>query len=254
MSVSKPYKRTVRIFTNNSYSAGGVSQYICDEKFAESPEYYIRAFLLIQKDIFELFDFIEPADKNLDTYSYRIHELLLRTCIEFEANCKAILRENSYSAKNEEDWNILDYKKINISHHLSSYRVKLPIWNGVKNNWTPFADWGNEGKPLSWYQTYNQTKHDRHTNFSDATFEVLLNAFSGLAIIISSQFYDQDFSYNTGSLLLEGNYGRLNDGMESVIGGYLRIKFPTDWEDEEKYDFDWGILKNNTNPFQDYNY
>jgi hypothetical protein len=52
----------------------------------------------------------------------------MRICIEVEANFKAILNENIYS-KDEKDWNMDDYKKINITHHLSSYKVTLPIWN-----------------------------------------------------------------------------------------------------------------------------
>jgi hypothetical protein len=37
----------------------------------------------------EAVDYVEPADQNLNTYSFRIHELLMRACIEVEANCKA---------------------------------------------------------------------------------------------------------------------------------------------------------------------
>ena len=74
---------------------------------------YIRAFLLIQKDLLELFDYVEPADQNLDCYSYRIHELHMRACIEVEAHCKAILSENNYvnPDKSSEWWNVKDYRK-----------------------------------------------------------------------------------------------------------------------------------------------
>lgn len=96
MGVKRPFRRTCRQFIDNSYANDGKSAYITHEKYAKSPEHYIRAFLLIQKDLHTLFDYIEPSDKNLKTYSYRIHELLLRTCVEIEANCKAILLENGY--------------------------------------------------------------------------------------------------------------------------------------------------------------
>jgi hypothetical protein len=66
-------------------------------KYAQSPEHYVRAFLMILNDLQEILDFVEPADQNLSCYSYRIHALLLRACIEVEANCKAILKENRYS-------------------------------------------------------------------------------------------------------------------------------------------------------------
>ena len=50
MSVTKPYKRNARIFTDGKFSEGGRWRYIIHEKYAQSPEHYIRAFLLIQKD------------------------------------------------------------------------------------------------------------------------------------------------------------------------------------------------------------
>ena len=96
MGLNRPYKRIIRQLKDDSYQNNGNGRYVEHPDYAESPQQYIRAFLLIQKDLHDLFDFIEPADKNLETFSYRIHELLVRTCIEIEANCKAILTENGY--------------------------------------------------------------------------------------------------------------------------------------------------------------
>ena len=99
--------------------------------------------MLIQKDLQTLFEFIEPSDTNLTAYSYRTHELLIRTCIEIEANFKAILNENTFNPidknghpRRENRWNIHDYKKVNKTHHLASYRVHIPIWKarGVSSN------------------------------------------------------------------------------------------------------------------------
>jgi hypothetical protein len=63
--------------------------------YAKTPEQYIRAFKILQKDFIELFDYIEPADRNNPAYSYRTHALLMRVCIEIDANFKAIFVENS---------------------------------------------------------------------------------------------------------------------------------------------------------------
>ena len=106
MPVTCPYRRTCRQFVDGSYSEGGRWQYMLHPKFAQAPEHYVRAFLLLLKDLQELFDYIEPADKNLHCYSYRIHALLLRACVEVEANCKAILKENGYSKS--DNWNMDD--------------------------------------------------------------------------------------------------------------------------------------------------
>ena len=106
-------------------------------KFAQSPEHYVRAFLLLLKDLRELFDYVEPAEKNLSCYSYRIHALLLRACVEVEANCKAILSENGYARAG--DWNMGDYKKIEQTHLLSEYEIKVPNWSGAQAVRRPFS-------------------------------------------------------------------------------------------------------------------
>lgn len=313
MPISRPYKRNARIFVDDKRIEVGKSGYILHEKYAQFPGHYIRAYLLIQKDLQELFDYIEPADKNQDTYSYRVHALLLRTCVEIEANFKAILRENKYTKCHEGDdfLTMNDYRKINTTHRLSSYEVKLPVWNGAHNIRKPFFKWGNntldetsaklkelpgeiqfpdsiKGKirydndkqrlffkgvmekverdellklsskvPYNkavrilfarhpdWYSAYNETKHDRHSEFENATFECLIDAVCGLVSLLTSQFLNNDFS-PSGDVF---GAGGPNDGMESAIGGYFRVKYPTDWDEDEKYKFDWQDIEKDEEPF-----
>src|SRR5438876_8072674 len=111
MPVLRPYRPSVRPFLQGGYFN---APYVFHAKFAEHGPQYIRAFMLLQKDVLELFDYVEPADENLSTYSYRIHELHMRLCIE-EANCRAILSENRYvNPKGEAEWwTIVDYRKLN---------------------------------------------------------------------------------------------------------------------------------------------
>jgi hypothetical protein len=216
-------------------------------KFSQSPEHYVRAFLILLKDLQELFDYVEPADKNLDCYSYRIHALLLRACVEVEANCKAILAENGYGRSG--DWNMSDYRKIEKTHLLSAYEVKVPNWSGSRAIRPPFSAWTSGGS-LPWYQAYNTTKHDRHSQFEQATFDHLLDACCGLLVLLSAQFETNDFSPGNTLLALEGS----RDGMESGIGGYFRVRFPSNFPAALRYDFDWQQLKNEPDPFQTIDY
>ncbi len=218
-------------------------------KFAQSPEHYVRAFLIILKDLQELFDYVEPADKNLVCYSYRIHALMLRACVEVEANCKAILKENGYSRSG--DWNMGDYKKIEKTHLLSSYEVKVPNWRGTRATRSPFSTWATGGSLLPpWYQAYNTTKHDRHSQFDEATFEQLIDACCGLLVLLSAQFETNDFSPGNTFLALAGS----GDGIESGIGGYFRVRFPANWPTDLRYDVDWQKLKSESDPFQTIDY
>jgi len=247
MGTIRPFKRTCRQFTDNSYGNEGKSSYVRHKDFANSPEQYIRAFLLIQKDLQSLFDYVEPSDQNLKCYSYRIHELLLRTCVEVEANCRAILLENGYIKKS--NLNMNDYKKINKSHHLSSYKVKLPLWYGKKSLRKPYKKWEN-GKSLPWFEAYNNTKHDRHEKFNQASFNNLIDSVCGLVVILSSQFMQEDFMPGETYITLDGSV----DGMESAIGNYFRVSYPNDWPKTEQYDFSYMDINDINFTIQKFNY
>lgn len=68
--------------------------------------------------------------------------------------------------------------------------------------------------------------------------------------MLSAQFETNDFSPGDTLLALEGG----GDGMESGIGGYFRVRFPDDWPDELRYEFDWQTLKDDPDPFQTFDY
>jgi len=219
-------------------------------KFAQDPEHYVRAFKLIQKDLFEVFEYVEPADTNLKCYSFRVHEMLMRVCIELEANFKAILVENGYSRLG--DWNRNDYKKIEKSHLLSGYEVRVPNWRGRMHTFQPFAAWSpspSAQTTLTWYDAYNNTKHDRHAQFQDANFENLLGAISGLVVVLGAQFYTNDFGSGGAAILMEGPAS----DFETAIGDHFLIKFPN-WPANEQYDFDWQTLGSDPDPFQQHTY
>jgi hypothetical protein len=257
MSHSKPFHRNYRGFVESPNSSYNEWAYIVDKNYAETPEHYVRAFTMIQNDLQKLFEYIEPSDQNLFTYSYRIHELLMRTCIEVEANFKAILRENLYNPvdkkgnlRPENKWNIHDYRKVNKTHHLSSYKVHFPIWDGTRSVFEPFKQWTNFTE-LPWYQAYNKSKHDRKNQFKEANMENLLGSIAGLLVVLLSQFRTEDFSPGHALMAFSGNSYYPE---EPALGGYFHIQFPNDWDESEKYDFEWENLKNNPDRFQKIDY
>ena len=257
MSHLKPFHRNYRGFVKSSNSGYSQWAYIVDRGYSESPEHYVRAFLLIQNDLQRLFEFIEPSDRNLDTYSFRIHELLMRTCIEIEANFKAILKENIYNPTDrngnpvpEKKWSIHNYRIVNKTHHLSSYKVHVPIWEGTQSVFDPFVQWATSTE-LPWYQAYNRSKHDRKIAFREANFGNLLNAVTGLLVLLSSQFETQDFA--PGSTLMAVHTDSYYS-TEPALGGFFHIEFPNDWREEEKYDFNWAELKQQPDRFQKIDY
>lgn len=257
ISVSNPYFLTVRQFKDGEYSEGGRWQYVKHGLYSTRPSNYVRSFLLLQKDLLELFNYVEPSDVNMRTYSFRIQELLIRTCIEIEANFKAILSMNQYSKKS--NLSIKDYFLIEQSHYLSQYEAKLPYWTGnlMNASRSPFSAWSAPVNPeapwsLSWYDAYNKTKHDRANSLHIATFENLIDAFSALVILLSSQYIFEDFGPAPDLLQINSGW---NDGYDAAIGDYFRILFPRHTPEEGRYDFNWETLSSSTNtPFAKYDY
>ncbi len=146
-----------------------------------------------------------------------------------------------------------DYKKIEASHRLSGFEVRLPVWQGKSNEIrAPFKPW-RTGAPLPWYQAYNQTKHDRSAAFKNATFEHAIDAICGVLAILCSQFTREDFSLTQGVFSDSAEHG-----FESAIGDYFVVRYPNDWADGEWYDFtgrEWEAMrKAHDDPFQNYPY
>jgi hypothetical protein len=248
MPVERPYKRTVRQFVDGQYAEGGRWQYVMHQQFGGPPPgHYLRAFYLLQQDMQRLFEYIEPAEQNLDCYSYRVHELLLRACIEVEANSKAILTANQYQAARRLD--MRDYRLIEQSHRLSAYQIQVPTWHGTGAIRRPFLQWAND-EALPWYRAYHASKHDRHESFRQATFGCMLDAVAAVAVLLSAQFWTHDFEPVSA---IVGRFGP-DDGFDAALGGYLRVRFPDDWPQEGRYEFDWAQLRNEDDPFQPFPY
>ena len=256
MSHPKPYHRNLRPFR----SPGGRGSYsysplIMDPEYARNPTHFVRAFMLIQDDLRSIFEYLEPSDECLNAYSFRIHALLMRTCIEVEANFKAMLEENVFT-KSGRYPNMMDYRKVYVSHHLSSYEVMLPIWNEKPKTFAPFAPWkamrgqaGQGSVSLPWYQAYNASKHDRQYEFKKANLGNLVEAVAGLLVLLSSQFGNNDFNAGPAHLLISAP-----QTTEPSIGSLFRIKYPNDWVDYELYDFNWGELSQQEDRFAKFNF
>lgn len=261
MPVKKPYHRIHRSVDLASPNAGYSSwAYIIDRDYANAPEHYVRALALIQSDLRLIFEYLEPSTLCQSAYSYRIHALLMRTCIEIEANFKAILEENIFTPQGNGRLTIGHYRKIDASHHLSSYKVMLPIWEHAPLILEPFAGWApfrgralpsGVSPSLHWYQAYNASKHDRQSEFRQANLKNLLDAVAALVIVVSSQFLGEEFGAESRAMSVSGyDY----HAMEPATGGLFRIAYPDDWSSAEQYDFDWAILKAQSDRFQKFDY
>jgi hypothetical protein len=182
-----------------------------------------------------------------------LFELMNCSCVyarNLKQTSKQFSRANAYTESSDK-WNITRYSKINKSHFLSDYEVKMPYWSGGNRFRRPFAAWSNVPRgPLAWYRTYNTSKHDRAQEHKSATFNDLIDAFFGLSVVLTAQFLDHDFGPMNGALTAEGT----GDGCEEGIGQYVRLRYPANLPPGEQYDFDWETLSKTSDPFQKFNY
>lgn len=245
MAIINPYHRIWRPMTGYSWlqkmweedSPVKTLDYLSSNEFADSNEInsLLHTARLIIRDLYELFNYVEPNDVNLNTYSHRLYELLLRTATEFETNCKGILDSNGYVRPGGGNLNIMDYFKIENVAHLSGYEVTFERW--PNHVFKPFEVW-NTGVfvSLPWYQGYNHVKHNRFANFPEANLNNVMNAIAGLLCILHAQIGE-----NMDSVCFEG-IASCQNSQDKVVNGTFTIIAPT-FTDAEKYDFVWDNSK-----------
>lgn len=244
-----PFHRCYRPMVKRVNSGSSEYHYLQDDDYAQKPYMFTRAFEELQKDLKEIFNYVEPSYHNRKAYSYKIQQLFIRVCIELEANFKAIFSENKYS-KPESIWTINDYWKIDASHRLNEYKVVFPTWEGGSKTFEPFAAW-KKAPTLGWYRAYQWTKHSRAAKLNEANLENLMNAFCGLFVVLTAQFGDED--YSTGPVFLSVGGHDTYFGGDFGIGGMLKAEYP-EWPEEEKYDVQWCDVYNSPDRFRKFDY
>lgn len=250
MPLTTPYYRIYRpssfkgIFSEDSTFGYNLDGRYIDPKEKSS---LLSAAKLILKDYEELMEYVEPCDKNEDTYSHRIYELLLRTCTEVEANLEGILKANGYKKPGKKNLNMTDYRKVNSATMLSSYSVTMHQWRPDRTV-HPFDGWKTPTGSLLWYQAYNDVKHDRSKNFEKANLENLSNAICGLLCVLSAQLGHS--LVNVDSQASNLVYCDTENIIEIVN---FSVNLPT-FQESEKYGFDWEKLKDLPEPYTKYSF
>ena len=259
MPIKKPYHRIWRPVKGYDWGDVLISfddnpkpkptlDYLYDDRFAnqEEKKSLITATRMILRDLNALYDYIEPSDDNLGVFSHRIYELLLRAATEFESNCKGILKANGYS-KPENEWCVKDYFKISRATRLNEYSLTFERWE-TTHEFKPFLKWNpSRRESLTWYDAYNDVKHDRYGNFKKAKLEFLMNALAGLICIMHAQ-YGEGMSH-----VGFHEYGTTNINEGIVETPMFTIKAPH-FPDEEKYGFIWDNIKTDQDSIVNYTF
>lgn len=127
---------------------------------------------------------VQMDDRNAKTFGDEFRNLLILCCTEFEAISKSILR-----AHNSPSNNIVDFFKLEKPCRLSEYEISLRRFPGL-SILSPFGVWGQQAgyERLDWYKAYNDTKHDRISNITEANLINCVSALSGVIAILCASY------------------------------------------------------------------
>ena len=242
-TLSKPYHRMWRPmkgftsqFERILFGKTPSIDYLKDDLFADQTEKrsQIISTHLIIKDLYEIFNYVEPCNRNKKVYSHRIYELLLRSCTEVESNMKGILTVNGYSSTTSFTMD-KDYFKLGNACQLDKYKIKFKRWK-EDVDFIPFSMWNTTTyKSLSWYQGYNDVKHDRYKNFGKANLKNLMNSIAALLCLLHAQYgEDMEEACQLGISAMQNN--QLKVDTDTFV-----LEAPDFAGDE--YEFDWDKIK-----------
>lgn len=128
--------------------------------------------------------FIQFDDANLKTFGDEIRNSLILNCTEVEAISKSILRDNGSKCEN-----VIDFFKLEKSCLLSQYEVQFTRFPNLSPI-CPFAEWGasNAHGSLSWYRSYNNSKHDRLNQIAEGNLANALFSMAGVLTLIAASY------------------------------------------------------------------
>lgn len=144
-------------------------------------------FIAIDSDIEYLARYIEFTEANFATHSIELVRLLLSVASEVDVIAKLLCKKLSPNAPRKD---INDYRDVltsSLPKEIYNLNVCMPI-SGLKL--TPWLNWSRSDNP-DWWRAYNKVKHERSLHFAKANLKNVLNAVSGLYILLL-YLYEQD--------------------------------------------------------------
>jgi hypothetical protein len=203
-------------------------------------QHFLASYEILKRDLRRVFEFVEPNAWNNATFSHRIFELLLRACTEVEALCRLVFSKNHVTI--ERNANMIRFSDLEGPMRLSQYDIScVDIDHPAIKPFESFANPKRDCRSPPWYRAYNDAKHNRLENFSEASLENLIQGMSAVFTLLIAQvgpFFDDRLQIWHGGA-----------GFRAVHDLFCQQVLPN-WSVDEQYDFDWNQLKSDSQPFQ----
>jgi hypothetical protein len=160
---------------------------------------------------------VHPRETNFKAYGHEIRNVLILACTELESQWKAILGAHKAPAENT-----MHYVKLCSAMKLAEYAVEFPYYPWMTER-GPFVGWQHGTKDLPWYGAYNGVKHNRDSNFHQASLDNAFDALTAFFIMLCAQ-YGWDFAL-TG---------------DAAARAFFRLKASPRWSPSEFYIPEYG--------------
>jgi hypothetical protein len=158
----------------------------------------LQSIRLLLDRLDELFLYIEPSAASLRTYSHKTRELLILACTEVENLWTRYMHDAKAAPINGRGYTTNDYVKLVNKLYLREFQITLKAFPSVQPS-RPSDGWTADQptRSITWYDGYNQTKHDRRTHFNKATLKNCVDAVAANLAMFSARFSPYPL-YNEG--------------------------------------------------------
>lgn len=149
-------------------------------------------FLALEADVAQTSRWIEFEEANWKVYSIELARLLMTAAAETDVIAKLLCRNLNKKAKAE---TIGGYRAVLLDAvpQIVDSQVALPA-HGM--TFTPWVNWKSEKADAhpEWWTANNKVKHHRDKHFNRATLKNVLNATSGLLLLLLL-YYSKDVTH-----------------------------------------------------------
>lgn len=134
-------------------------------------------FLDLEKELSDSSRYIEPYGQD-NVYSFEFRKIIILACTECETVFKSICESIDNTKKRG---SISYYKGIILGKYpkIVDAEVTIRRWHKTIK---PFKDWDTGN--LKWWTAHQNVKHDRGSNFYEATYENAVFSLSALYVLI----------------------------------------------------------------------
>ena len=166
-------------------------------------------FLALEQDVIKLSRFIEFTKSNYDTYSIELARLLMAASAEVDVIAKLLCKKiNSQSVAR----NVHEYQNEIMAEFpwIAETKIRAPRYGLT---FTPWENWGiGENMPPAWWTSHNKVKHQRDTNFHEATLQNALNSIAALFLLLLIYYQNEILSRQHKSWPVVFRYSRFDGG------------------------------------------